>query len=145
MELLHFHFVASNEIRSYKARETYTCLCPVLMSGVACYDPESFVKRGLNLITFYCFFFFFVFVFLVDEGIEDPNNTINGPSLAFCWSVDDGSTLNAGLVALQFYRGSRPVVLRNPIFCDFSGGGGGPDPLSPPAPLDTSMSGSMRS
>ena len=23
------------------------------------------------------------------------------------------------------------VLLRNPIFCDFSGGGGGPDPLSP--------------
>ena len=25
----------------------------------------------------------------------------------------------------MIFRGSRPVLLRNPIFCDFSGGGGG--------------------
>ena len=35
-------------------------------------DPESFVRGGPNLITF----------FLVDEGIEDPNITLNGPSSA---------------------------------------------------------------
>ena len=29
---------------------------------------------------------------------------------------DDGPTLNAGLVALYFFKGSRPVLLRNPIF-----------------------------
>ena len=48
-------------------------------------------------------------VFLVDEGIEDPNITINGPSSArqrnankmgFYWRADNGPTLNAGLVAL---------------------------------------------
>ena len=46
---------------------------------------------------------------LVDEGREDPNTTISGPSsasqrnaiyMAFGWQADDGTTLNAGLVAL---------------------------------------------
>ena len=48
--------------------------------------------------------------------------------MAFRWRADDGPTLNAGLVALWFYRGSGPVLLRNPIFIFFQGG---PDPLSP--------------
>ena len=47
--------------------------------------------------------------FLVDEGREDPNTAISGPSLArqrnatemaFRWRAYDGPTLNAGLVAL---------------------------------------------
>ena len=55
----------------------------------------------------------------------DPKSTISGPSsarqqkvisMAFCWRADDGPTLNAGLVALWFYRGSGSVLLRNPIF-----------------------------
>ena len=29
---------------------------------------------------------------------------------------DDGPALNAGYVFLWFFRGSRPVLLRNPIF-----------------------------
>ena len=53
--------------------------------------------------------------FLVDEGIEDPNTTINRPSSARQRNADDGPTLNAGLVAVIF-RGSGPVLLRNPIF-----------------------------
>ena len=48
-------------------------------SAYPCADAESFVRGGPNLITFFFFFFFF---FLVDEGIEDPNVTINGPLLA---------------------------------------------------------------
>ena len=45
----------------------------------------------------------------VDEGIEDPNTTINGPlssrqqntiQMVFRWRADDGPILNAGLVAL---------------------------------------------
>ena len=53
--------------------------------------------------------FFMFFFFLVDQGREDPNTAINGPSLArqqyailmvFRWRADDGPTLNAGLVAL---------------------------------------------
>ena len=37
--------------------------------GIPCTDPESFVRGGQNLIT----------LFLVDEGIEDPNTAINLP------------------------------------------------------------------
>ena len=45
---------------------------------------HGFVKGDPNLIYIYIFFFFFFFFFFfnVDEGIEDPNVTINGPSLA---------------------------------------------------------------
>ena len=54
------------------------------------------------------FFFFFFFFFLVDEGIEDPNTIINGPSsarqrnaiyMAFRWRADGGPALNADVVA----------------------------------------------
>ena len=51
--------------------------------------------------------------FLVDDGREDPNNI----------GADGAPILNAGFVALWFYRGSGSVLLRNPIFCDFQGGG----------------------
>ena len=54
-------------------------------------------------------------------GIDNPNTAINGPPSArqrnaIEIDVDAGPTLNAGLVALRFLRGSGPVVLRNPIF-----------------------------
>ena len=48
-------------------------------------------------------------VFLVEEGREDLNTTISGPTsvhqrnaiqTAFRWRVHDGPTLNTGLVAL---------------------------------------------
>ena len=53
--------------------------------------------------------------------------------MAFRWHADDGPTLNAGLLALCFFRGSGPVLLTNPIFfLWFFRGGGDPDPLSPP-------------
>ena len=45
-------------------------------------------------------------VFFNDKGIEDPNIAINVPSSAFSWRADDGPILNAGLVALGFFRGS---------------------------------------
>ena len=57
--------------------------------------------------------------------------------MAFRRRPDDDLTLNSGLVALRVFRGSVPVLLRKPIFCDLSGGGG-LDPLSPP-PLDPPM------
>ena len=50
-------------------------------------------------------------IVLVDEGREDPNITMNGPSsarqrnviqMALRWRTDDGPTLNAGLVAAIF-------------------------------------------
>ena len=42
----------------------------------------------------------FFWLFLVDEGREDPNTTISGPSLArqrmaFRWCAGDDPTLNA--------------------------------------------------
>ena len=48
--------------------------------------------------------------------------------MAFRWRANDGLTLNTGLVVLWFFRGSRPVLLRNPILLSFSRG---PGPLSP--------------
>ena len=83
---------------------------------------RKFCQRGSN---FDNVFFFYCFFFLVDEVREDPNITISRPSLAcqrntieiaFRWRANDGPKLNAGLVALRFFRGSRPVLLRNSIF-----------------------------
>ena len=53
--------------------------------------------------------------------------------MAFRWRADDGPTLKAGLAALWFFRGSAPVLLRNPIFLWFfrGNGEGGPDPCLP--------------
>ena len=51
--------------------------------------------------------------------------------MAFHWRAYNGPKLNAGLVALWFFRGSGPVFLRkNLYFCYFSGVGG-LDPLYP--------------
>ena len=41
-------------------------------------------------------------IFLVDEGREDQNTSIGGPSSAFRWQADNGPRLNAGLVACDF-------------------------------------------
>ena len=38
----------------------------------ACADPESCVREGPTLTTFFYFF-------LVEEGRDDPNSTVNGP------------------------------------------------------------------
>ena len=78
-------------------------------------------------------------IILVNEEIEDPNITINGPSsacqrnailMSFRWRADDSPTMN-----VCFFQGTRTCIANNPKFCDFSGGG--PDPLYPP--LDPSM------
>ena len=70
----------------------------------ACANPESFVRGGPTLTTFFVCFF-------VDDGREVPNTTISGPSsarqrnaveIAFCWRADNGPPLNAGLIALWF-------------------------------------------
>ena len=45
--------------------------------------------------------------------------------------ADDGPILNAGLVALCFFRGSGKYCYVTLYFCDFSGGGGGGRPLFP--------------
>ena len=65
---------------------------------MACADQENFVRGGPTL----------TFFFIVDEGWEDPNTTISGPSsarqrnaiyMAFRWRAN-GPTLNAGSAAL---------------------------------------------
>ena len=57
--------------------------------------------------------------------------------MAFRWRAGDGLTLNAGLVALWFFRGSRPVLLETPtLFVIFQGGGSRP----PVPPLDPHVS-----
>ena len=99
-----------------------------------CADTESF-GRGSPILTFF-------------RRWEDPNTHLkraiivppakrhlNGVSLAGRW----WQTLNASFVALWFSRGSGPILLINPICCDFSGGGGGgPDPPVSPS-LDPYM------
>ena len=63
---------------------------------ISCVDPESFVRGGPILTTF------FVLFFLVDEGREDPNTTKSGPFIgllakrhfmAFCWRANDGPNI----------------------------------------------------
>ena len=60
-----------------------------------------------------------------------PNNSKGGPSSTRQRNAisDDGPTLNTGLVALWFFRGSVPVLLRKPFV--ISQGGPDPCPLTP--------------
>ena len=94
-------------------------ICPIMTfelapnwSQIGCFpwaDPENFNRGGPILATFW----------LVDEGREDPNSTIIWPSSA------NQQNACVGLVALWFYRGSGPVLLRNLIFLWFFRKGGG--------------------
>ena len=59
-------------------------------------DPEKFVRLGPTLG--------FLFVYLVDEGREDPDTTISGPSLA-----DDGLIFNA------FFQGILTKIAKKPL------------------------------
>ena len=78
--------------------------------------PRRFYQRGSN---FDQKIFYFVY-----RGIEDPNTAINGPSsvrqrnaigMAFRWRADDGTTLNAGLVALRiFFKEIRTSITKKP-------------------------------
>ena len=76
--------------------------------SLPCANPESFVRAGPTLTTFY--------LFLVDEGREDPNTIISGPSMTFRWPI-----IECWLRSFAIFRGSEPVLLRNSIFCDSSG------------------------
>ena len=95
-----------------------------------CADPESFVRGGPTLTTFFFLSFYF------DEGGGSEyhyKRGIVGPPakrhlVAFRWRVDDGPTLNAGLVAAIF-QGIWICIARKPLyFCDFSGGVQSPSP-----------------
>ena len=68
------------------------------------------------LLTFFFFFFFFFFFLVGGGGIgQRMARQRHVDLMAFRWHADNGPTLNAGLVALLFLRGSSPVLLRNPI------------------------------
>ena len=75
---------------------------------------RKFSQRGSNCDVF-CLFVF------VDERIQIPllvghYRPTNAIEMAFRWLTDDGQTLNAGSVALSFFKGSGPVLLKKPIF-----------------------------
>ena len=57
--------------------------------------------------------------------------------MVFRWRANDGPILNAGLVALRFFRDPDQYCLKKLYFCDFFRGGGA-NPLFPP--LDLRMS-----
>ena len=93
-------------------------------------DPESFV-RGVQ------------FCFLVDEGIEDLNAVMFGPSsarqwnaitMAFCWQAYAGPTLNASDGSFVIFQGIRTSIAKKSyMFVIFQGGGGGSGPPVPPS------------
>ena len=62
-----YKFLFPPNILSFYLQSANICLRILIRSS--CAGPESFVRGGPNLIT----------IFLVDEGIEDPNTAINGP------------------------------------------------------------------
>ena len=60
---------------------------------------RKFCQRGSKFDNvFFLFLFFFIF-FLVDEGIEDPTSTINGPS-----SVNEPSSTRQGNAIQMTFR-----------------------------------------
>ena len=69
-------------------------------------DPESFVKGGPTLTTFWGF--------LVEEGRKDQNTTISGPS-SVSLACRYWPNIECLLGTFVFFRGSGPVWLRNPI------------------------------
>ena len=58
----------------------------------SCADPESFVRGGPTLTTIF-------FPFFKKNGPSSTRQQ-NAIDMAFRWRADDGSPLNAGLVAL---------------------------------------------
>ena len=86
--------------------------------------------------------FEFIIFFSIDEGREDQNTTISGPSSARQRNAvslqrdDDGSTMNAGLVALCFFQGILTSIAKKPYIFGFFGGGGW---SRPPAPSSGSV------
>ena len=70
------------------------------LSKISCADPESFIRGGPTLTFFVCY--------LVDEGREDPNITIR-------WPASEWPNIECWLGSFVLFRGSGPVLLRNPI------------------------------
>ena len=87
------------------------------------------VKFGLFFAFFSCFFFFFFFFFSCFFFFFFFAFHLNFAGVPIM-----PQRMYAGLVALRFFVGSGSELLRNPIFCDFSG-----EVRTPCAPLDLRM------
>ena len=88
-------------------------LFEVLLAAATCADQESFVRGGgSNFDGSFSLW-----------GGEDPNTTISGPSK---WRFAGGPMMAGSFV---IFRGSRLVLLRNPIFFRFFRGGGSGIPV----------------
>ena len=88
--------------------------------------------------------FEFIETVSIDEGREDQNTTISGPSSAgqrnaFRWRDDDGPLMNTDLVALCFFQGILTSIAKKPYIFRFFLGGGSRPPAPPPPPLDPYM------
>ena len=70
---------------------------------------RKFCQRGPNFDRVF-------FLFFINKGRGDPNTTIKGAIIGPPANANNDQKVNAGLVALWFFRGSRPILLRHPIF-----------------------------
>ena len=100
---------------------------------------RKFCQRGSKFDKF-----FLLLLFLVDEGIEDPNITINGPSSARQRHLNGVSlagrrwpNIERWLGSFAIFQGIRTSIAKKAYICDFSGGFGplAPPPLDPPLEL----------
>ena len=108
-------------------------------------DPESFVKGGPTLTTF---FGFVLLLFFVDEEIEDPNTTISGQSsarqrntisMALRRCADDGPTgcwLGSFMIFQRIWTSSAKKPYTFVIFQRGGGVAGHPAPLLDPRMRD---------
>ena len=93
---------------------------------VSCTDPESFVREGPTLTSF------FLFVFLVDEGREDPNTSISGPSSA-CQRMPMMANIECWLSSLVIFQEIRTSIARKPYIFVILQGGRVWTPVPPPS------------
>ena len=91
----------------------------IFLTIISCADPESFVRGGPNLITFF-------FSWWGYRGSKYHYKWAIVGLPAKCRQVDDGPTLNAGFVGLWFQGIARKLY----ILANFSGGSGPPVPPS---------------
>ena len=91
----------------------------------SCADPESFVRGGSTLTTFFfCYCFLFISIFSSWRGEGGPSSA---RQLACRWWPN----IEFKLGSFVILRGSGLVLLRNPILLWFSGGVQTPHPLDP--------------
>ena len=109
-------------------------------------ESRNFCQRRSKIdnVFFFCLFVFFLFSGVGGSKYHNKRATIGPPAkrhlndvpLACRWWPNIQSS--ASLVALWFFRGSGPVLLKHPLFVIFQGGGG-VRTQCPPPPLDPRM------